>query len=75
NYDFVRNYQDEMAHEPILPYPWIRGHDLIALGIAEGKLIGKILKEAYDAQMENRFASRDELLKWVKGTFPKQSDE
>lgn len=69
NYDFVRSYMEEMANEPILPEPWLRGHDLIDMGIQEGKLIGKILKEAYDAQMEDRFANRDELLAWVKGRY------
>jgi len=57
---------EEMVNEPILPEPWLRGHDLIALGINEGKLIGQILREAYDAQMEDRFANRDELLDWIK---------
>ncbi len=70
NYDFVRGYQEEMANEPILPDPWIRGHDLIALGINEGRLIGKILKEAYDGQMDARFASREELLDWVRASYP-----
>ncbi len=70
NYDFVRGYQEEMANEPILPDPWIRGHDLIALGINEGRLIGKVLKEAYDGQMDARFASREELLDWVRASYP-----
>jgi REP element-mobilizing transposase RayT len=70
NYDFVRGYMEEMANEPILPEPWLCGHDLIALGIKEGRLIGKILKEAYNAQMEGRFANRDELLDWVRTSYP-----
>ncbi|MCK4563053.1 MAG: transposase [Verrucomicrobia bacterium] len=70
NYDFVNNYMEEMANEPILPEPWLRGHDLIGMGIKEGKLIGKILKEAYDAQMEDRFVDRDELLDWVRSSYP-----
>lgn len=69
NYNFVQNYQEEMANEPILPEPWIRGNDLIALGIKEGQLIGRILKEAYEGQMEDRFASRDEIILWVKNTY------
>ncbi|MBT8046415.1 MAG: CCA tRNA nucleotidyltransferase [Pontiella sp.] len=69
NYDFVQSYQEQMANEPILPEPWIRGHDLIALGIQEGRMIGKILKEAYNAQMDARFASREELLDWVRATY------
>ncbi len=70
NYDFVHGYMEEMANEPILPEPWLCGHDLIDMGIKEGRLIGKILKEAYDAQMEDRFANRDELLDWVRASYP-----
>ena len=69
NYDFLNNYMEEMANEPILPEPWLRGHDLIDMGINEGKLIGQILKEAYDAQMENRFATREEMLDWVRASY------
>jgi tRNA nucleotidyltransferase/poly(A) polymerase len=69
NYDFLNRYMDEMANEPILPEPWLRGNDLIALGIKEGKLIGRILKEAYDGQMEDRFADREALIEWVKTTY------
>jgi hypothetical protein len=65
----VADYQEKMANEPILPEPWLCGHDLIALDVKEGKLIGKILKEAYDAQMEDRFANRNELLAWVRATY------
>jgi poly(A) polymerase len=71
NYDFLQNYMESMANEPILPEPWLRGHDLIDLGIKEGRLIGRILKEAYDAQMEERFSDPDELLEWVKATYLK----
>ena len=63
-----KNYMEEMANEPILPEPWLRGHDLINMGITEGRLIGRILKEAYDAQMENRFVNREELLEWIRSS-------
>ena len=69
NYDFVRSYQEKMANEPILPDPWIRGHDLIAIGLNEGRLIGKILKEVYDGQMEDKFGSKEEALNWVKENY------
>ena len=70
NYDFVHDYMEEMANEPILPDPWLCGHDLIDMGIKEGRLIGRILKEAYNGQIEDRFASRDELLDWVRASYP-----
>jgi type I restriction enzyme R subunit len=70
NYTFVHRYMEEMANEPILPEPWVCGHDLIDMGIREGRLIGRILKETYDAQMENRFATREEMLDWVRTAYP-----
>ncbi len=73
NYDHILGYMEEMANEPILPEPWLTGHDLIKMGFKEGRFIGKILKEAYDAQMEDRFTNRDELLDWVRSSY--QSEE
>jgi len=66
HYTFVRDFQEKMRHEPILPEPWIRGTDLIKLGIPPGKQIGTLLKQAYDAQIENQFPNRDALLHWIK---------
>ena len=62
NYTFLQDYVEKMAKEPILPQPWITGHDLIKLGFKEGRAIGKTLKEAYDAQMEGHFENRESLL-------------
>ncbi len=73
NYDFLRNYAEEMANEPILPKPWLSGHDLLDMNIREGKRIGKILKEAYNAQIEDRFADRNELLDWVTSKYSNPS--
>ena len=69
NHDFLRTYVKEMANEPILPEPWISGHDLLDLGIREGRLVGQILKEAYDAQMEDHFQNRNDLLTWIKSRY------
>jgi poly(A) polymerase len=69
NYDHILDYMEEMANEPILPEPWLTGHDLIDMGLKEGRLIGTILKEAYDAQMEERFTDRAELLDWVRRSY------
>ncbi len=75
NYDFVRDYMEQMANEPILPEPWLRGHDLLDMGIQEGRQIGTILKEAYDAQMEDRFPDREALLAWAKATFATNTED
>lgn len=69
NYGFLQDYIRDMEDEPMLPEPWIRGHDLLKIGIKEGRLIGQILKEAYEAQMEDRFDSRKALLEWIKAKY------
>ena len=69
NHDFLRTYVDKMANEPVLPEPWVSGRDLLDMGIQEGRLIGKILKEAYDAQMEDRFQNRADLLTWIQKRY------
>ena len=74
-YDYLQNYMAAMANEPILPEPWLRGNDLLELGFTEGRLIGRILKEAYDAQMEDRFADRDALLDWVRSSHRPAGNE
>lgn len=65
NHTFLQDSIEKMKNEPILPEPWINGQDLLDKGIRQGKLIGRLLKEAYDAQMEGRFSSREELLDWI----------
>jgi poly(A) polymerase len=69
NYDYLERYIESMANEPILPEAWICGHDLIAMGITEGKLIGKILKEGYEAQMEDLVSDREALLARIRATY------
>ena len=65
NYEFLLEFQKELATEPVLPAPWITGTDIIALGIPEGPAVGTWHKTAYDAQLESRFNSRDDLLAWL----------
>ena len=66
NYHFLVEKLEQMKNEPVLPDPWVSGRDLIGLGVAPGPRIGELLKRAYDAQLDGRFNTRDEQLRWVK---------
>ena len=55
-----------MANEPVLPPAWIRGCDILDLGIPEGPAVGHWLRLAYEAQLEDRFPDRESLLTWIK---------
>lgn len=66
NYDFLVAFQRQCAAEPVLPDPWISGHDLLALGVPGGPAIGKWKQIAYEAQLDGRYEEREALLQWLK---------
>lgn len=74
NHEFLMKARDEFQEEPSLPRAWIRGEDLIALGISEGPEIGRILNEAYTQQLEGAFPDRAALLEWVSHYVREEED-
>jgi len=48
------------------PKPLIMGRDLIELGLKPSKEFSKILKEAYEAQIEGLFSNKEEAINWLK---------
>ncbi|MGD9781737.1 MAG: CCA tRNA nucleotidyltransferase [Kiritimatiellia bacterium] len=53
-YEFLKAKQAEFAAEPVLPPPLVTGRDLIALGHVPGPHFAKILRSAYDRQLEGQ---------------------
>ena len=50
------------------PKPLVQGRDLIALGMKPGVAFGKILKAAYEAQLDGKFMTREDGVKFVTST-------
>jgi len=50
------------------PKPLVRGRDLIALGMKPGVEFGKILKSAYEAQLDGKFMDLEGGIEFVKST-------
>lgn len=69
-WEFLSAKVEEYGRGDIEPPPLLTGRDLIGLGFAEGPLIGRILGEVEELQLENRLSSRDEALAWVKHNYP-----
>ena len=72
NYDFLVKFVEELKNEPVLPPPWIRGHDILALGVPQGPRVGYWHKKAYEAQLENRFPRREALLEWLQQAMARE---
>jgi poly(A) polymerase len=70
NYDFLVQKKEEMANEPIIPPPLLRGNDLLELGLTPGPRIGEILHAIQTAQLEGEIKTRAEAVELLKTLEP-----
>ena len=49
-----------------LPAGLIGGDDLLAMGLPEGPRVGKLLRAAYDAQLNGELTTRRQAMAWVR---------
>ena len=66
NYEFMLRKQEEFANEPIIPKPFLNGHDLLSRGMKPGPNMAVILTEAQDLQLEGTLNDREESLQWLE---------
>jgi len=69
NYEFLLKKQDEFREEDLRPKPILNGTDLISLGFKPGPQFKEILDEAWDLQLEHKFTTKDDAIKWVKSNY------
>lgn len=62
HYCFILDRIAEFANEPVLPPPFITGRDVLAAGVKRGPLVGRILAEVQEEQLEGNLASREDAL-------------
>ncbi len=74
NHEFLCRAREQLAGEQALPAPWITGSDLIALGMIPGPRIGRLLREAYDLQLEGTVPDRDHLLADIRKHLNRAQD-
>lgn len=68
-YRFCKERMAELDEQEIRPQPWLRGGDLIALGLTPGPSFTDILRQAEDAQLGGEIASRQEALDWLARNY------
>jgi poly(A) polymerase len=66
NYEFLRVKAAKLPPEVVQPPPLVRGRDLIALGLKPGPMVGQILREVEELQLEERLKSREEALAFAQ---------
>ncbi|MDD5676944.1 MAG: CCA tRNA nucleotidyltransferase [Kiritimatiellae bacterium] len=66
NHAFLVEFQAARRAEPVLPRPWISGHDIMSLDIPSGPEIGRWKQRVYDAQLEGLVENREAALAWLR---------
>ena len=68
-YQFCKERQAGLKDEEIRPALFVRGGDLIAMGLRPGPLFSTILSQVEDRQLGGELRSREEALEWVKQNY------
>jgi len=66
NHAFLVEFQAACRAVPVLPRPWVTGHDIMSQGIASGPEIGRWKQRVYDAQLEGLVKDREAALAWLQ---------
>ncbi|MFH1968796.1 MAG: CCA tRNA nucleotidyltransferase, partial [Verrucomicrobiota bacterium] len=66
NHVFLVAFQAARRAEPVLPKPWVTGHDILPLGVPTGREIGRWKQRVYDAQLEGLVENREAALAWLR---------
>lgn len=63
----LERYREVVKDIPVKPKPFLTGRDVMkVLQIGPGEMVGKILDEAYEKQLEKEFKTRVKALAWLR---------
>ena len=74
NYEFLKAKIQEFRADELKPKPFLTGHRLMAAGISAGPVMGQIIREGYELQLEGRFENEDAAVQWAKERWQKLVD-
>lgn len=66
HFEQIKQFRQKLSEKPVLPPPLIRGKDAMECGMSPSPAMGKLLREAYDRQLEGVFTDRESALIWLK---------
>jgi len=65
NYVFLLDRLAALRDEPPIPEPLVQGRDLVERGIEPGPVIGEILRELEELQLNGELITREAALEWL----------
>lgn len=64
-YDQLKSESDQMARQPQLRPPLLRGKDLLEMGLAPGPRVGQLLNAIRDKQLQEELKTPEEARAWA----------
>lgn len=74
-YEFVESFLRLTPPEAVRPAKLVTGEDVLRLGYAAGPLIGKILAEVEEAQLNGELTSKEEAIAFIRSRFRQKEGE
>jgi poly(A) polymerase len=74
-YEFVENFLRLTPPEVVRPAKLVTGDDVLRLGYVAGPLIGKILAEVEEAQLNGELGSREDAIAFILSRFRQKEGE
>jgi poly(A) polymerase len=74
-YEFVENFLRLTPPEAVRPAKLVTGEDVLRLGYVAGPLIGKILAEVEEAQLNGELGSKEEAIAFILSRFRQKEGE
>jgi len=74
-YEFVENFLRLTPPEVVRPAKLVTGEDVLRLGYVAGPLIGKILAEVEEAQLNGELGSKEEAIAFILSRFRQKEGE
>ncbi len=72
HYYFCKQKLAELKDQEIHPEPFVRGRDLIAMGLTPGPLFSQILAQVEEVQLGGELQTREQALEWVNKNYGKR---
>ncbi len=72
--DWFRTRAHALGVEHAPPAPLLRGRHLLALGMAPGPAMGRLLKEIYERQLDGHLTSESEAIAEARQRLPRPND-
>ncbi|MBN2055806.1 CCA tRNA nucleotidyltransferase [bacterium] len=66
DWEYAAQVRERLSEEELRPVPLVSGHDLLALGVAPGPELGKLLEVIREKQLNGEMEGREEALAYVK---------